>query len=114
MSTHSPQKQSPVETNLSPVAVDTITQQPHDENYSDDAPQPDDAIGEVLEWLAYVVVREGTIANRALAACAYDALGGLIAASWPTAYAQDSMNQAEALADGAVDKPAIRSVLVLQ
>jgi hypothetical protein len=75
--------------------------------------QPDEAIGEVLEWLANVVINEAPISVRALAACAYDALGGLVSVSWPPAQAEANALEARELADGGVDLPAIKSVVIM-
>ena len=66
-----------IETNDSP---DTSTKRTAEFNHDQDAsvvPLPDEAIGEVLEWLTDVVANNGPISTRALAACAYDSLGGL-------------------------------------
>lgn len=102
---------SPDETNDSPAASTKRTAEFNHDQDASVVPLPDEAIGEVLEWLADVVANNGPISTRALAACAYDSLGGLVAAAWPSAKAQRNMDEAQELADGAVDLPAIKSVV---
>jgi hypothetical protein len=104
---------SPEETQPSPAALTKLTAQfNHDQDACVDL-QPDEAIGEVLEWLADVIANKGPISTRALAACAYDSLGGLVAAAWPSAYVESNMRKALELAEGGVDLPAIKSVVIL-
>lgn len=80
-----------------------------------DSPRPmlDIVINEILKWLAQVVAEERAAPVRALAACAFDCLSGLIAFDWPTDYAERNMQEASYFADGAVEVPAVRSVVIL-
>src|ERR1019366_2864893 len=103
---------SPDGTNDSPAASTQLTALDEDQHVCT-VPQPHEALGDVLEWLADVVAHKGPITVRALAACAYDALGGLVSATWPPDQAERSMLGAQEVADGAVDLPAIKSVITM-
>jgi hypothetical protein len=104
---------SPNETNDSPAASTQLTAHLSEDQHVCTVPQPHEALGDVLEWLADVVVSKGPISVRALAACAYDALGGLVSATWPPDQAERNMLEAQEVADGAVDLPAIKSVIAM-
>lgn len=104
---------SPETTNDSPAAPTQLTAHLSEDQHVCTVPQPHEALGDVLEWLADVVVSNGPISVRALAACAYDALGGLVSATWPPDRAERNMLEAQGVADGAVDLPAIKSVIAM-
>ena len=74
---------------------------------------PDEAMGEVLEWLAAVDVSSEPLAMRALGACAYDALGALAALRLQAEVAATNMRDTADYADGAVGMPALESVINL-
>jgi hypothetical protein len=104
---------SPDASNDSPAASTQLTAQHNQDQHVCTVPQPHESMGDVLEWLADVVVSNGPISVRALAACAYDALGGLVSATWPPDQAEKNMLEVQEVADGAVDLPAIKSVITL-
>lgn len=74
---------------------------------------PHGAIDEIFEWLAYFIVEQDSLPGRALAACAYDSLGALLALTWQSEMLAANLRETMNTADGAVDLPAIRSVVTL-
>lgn len=65
----------------------------------------------VMDWLDRTIVEDGDLATRGLASAAYDSLGALLALTWDRESLMERMEQAKAVADGAVDLPAIKTVI---